>query len=158
MDAIQVQQLIQQALDSQEQRFKATITTLQNEIVALKINNVDPASAKAKPKRPHVDKFDGTFAIWEVWYPEICAKLRIDSNTFGDSDEAKFWYVYGRLDKKVQSLVSPQLLQAEQDKSYDPEQLFTQLARLCENRTPSATPKTSCIPSSSSPTRPSTNS
>ena len=133
MEAIQVQQLIRQALDSQEQRFQVTITNLQKEINALKINNFDPSSSRAKSKLPNVDKFDGTFAMWEVWYSEICAKLRVDSNTFENSDEAKFWYVYGRLEKKVQSLVSPQLLQAEQDKSYDPEQLFIQLARLCEN-------------------------
>jgi len=51
----------------------------------------------------------------------------------GGSEEAKFWYTYGRLDKKVRSLVAPQLSVAERSKSYRCQDLFEQLARLCEN-------------------------
>jgi len=71
--------------------------------------------------------------MWEVWYPEVQAKLRIDHHALGGTEEAKFWYIYGRLEKKVQSLVSPQLQSAEVSQSYDPQELFDQLARLCDN-------------------------
>lgn len=124
MNQAEVNQLIQAALAQQESRFQSTITTLQAEISALRLK---PSSVR--PRLPDVDKFDGTLSMWEVWHPQIQAKLRIDAQALGDTDDAKFWYIYGRLEKKVQALVSPQLTTSPGD----PQSLFDQLSRLCDD-------------------------
>lgn len=132
MDPASVQQLVQQVQSQQ-----VAITNLQQELSSLKTTIVDGLLAKkdgsTKAKLPDVDKFDGSLAMWEVWLPEIRAKLRLDEQALGGTDDAKFWYIYGRLDKKIQALVAPQLKVAERTRSYDPENLFLQLARLCDN-------------------------
>lgn len=146
MDQTEVQQLIHQALSQQEQLLSTTISELRAELIAtkaelssIKTNIIDSLLARQttdvrpKPVLPDVDKFDGSLSMWEVWYPEIQAKLRIDDLTFGQSEEVKFWYIYNRLEKKIQALVTPQLAAAERRKVYKYQDLFDQLARLCDS-------------------------
>lgn len=146
MDQTEIQQLIHQALSQQEQLLSTTISELRAELIAtkaelssIKTHVIDGLLARQttdvrpKPVLPDVDKFDGSLSMWEVWYPEIQAKLRIDDKTFGQSEEVKFWYTYNRLEKKIQALVTPQLAAAERRKVYKYQDLFDQLARLCDN-------------------------
>lgn len=135
MDQQAVEQYIQQALASQEQRYGQTIEALKAEISNLKSsiieNFLNRPMPTPKPKLPDIAKFDGTSTMWAVWHPEIKAKLRIDGEAFGDEKEGgKFWYLYGRLDTKVQELVAPQLAQAEETQSFDHQVLLNQLSRL----------------------------
>ncbi|KAK4206345.1 hypothetical protein QBC37DRAFT_133625 [Rhypophila decipiens] len=130
MDETRFQQLIQQALAAQEQRFSVTITELQSGLAAIKTSS--PSLNLPKPRLPNPDKFDGTLSTWEVWYPEMKAKLRITQQAL-DEEEAQFWYIYSRLEKKVQALVAPQIAYAEREQSYETQALFDQLARLCDN-------------------------
>ncbi|KAM7189382.1 hypothetical protein V8F33_010070 [Rhypophila sp. PSN 637] len=130
MDETRFQQLIQQALAAQEQRFSVTITELQSGLAAIKTSS--PSLNLPKPRLPNPDKFDGTLSTWEVWYPEMKAKLRIAQQALGE-EEAQFWYIYSRLEKKVQALVAPQIAYAEREQSYKTQALFDQLARLCDN-------------------------
>ncbi|KAM7208268.1 hypothetical protein V8F06_014947 [Rhypophila decipiens] len=143
MDQAHLQQLIQQALQDQEQRFTTTIAELRAEIAGLHKENstlktdviaklLEKPTSSPKPKLPHPDKFDGSLTAWEVWYPEMKAKLRIDKQVLGD-EESHFWYIYGRLEKKVQALVAPQIASAERDQDYKTQTLFDQLSRLCDN-------------------------
>lgn len=129
MDPAAVQQLISAALQEQAQGFQQTIDSLRNQVNGLQAR---PPS-RPRPSLPDPDKFDGTFDHWETWYPEMKAKLDLDSDALGGTNKAKFWYVYGRLDKKPKELVSPQLTTANRDDTYDPDTLFTQLLRLCNN-------------------------
>lgn len=56
------------------------------------------------------------------------AKLDLNGDAIGGTDRAKFWYVYGRLEKKPKFLVAPQLSTAERDHSfYTLKPLFDQL-------------------------------
>lgn len=68
--------------------------------------------------------------MWETWHPLAEAKLRLDAHTIGTTEELKFWYIYGSLDKKTQSLVTPQLRAGPDVQS---QALFDQLERLCED-------------------------
>lgn len=62
------------------------------------------------------------------------AKLRIDGKALGDDKNGgQFWYLYGRLETKVQQLVAPQLAQAEESQIFDHKTLLDQLSRLCDD-------------------------
>lgn len=132
MNAAAVEQMIQQALATQESRFQQTIASLQDQLTVA--TTAASARTTRRPRLPDPDRFDGTFDMWETWYPEIQAKLDLDGDALGGTERAKFWYVYGRLEKKPKSLVSPQLAAAERDHDlYAPKPLFDQLLRLCNN-------------------------
>jgi hypothetical protein len=88
------------------------------------IDNLLVRNDNPKPKLSDVDKFDGSLNMWEVWYPEIQAKLRIDEKALGKSEKIKFWYIYFRLNKKIQALVVLQLGAAKKAKSYDHQDLL----------------------------------
>lgn len=120
MDQASVQQLISAALQEQAQQFQVELNNLRS-------------YRRPRASLPDPDKFDGTFDHWETWCPEMKAILDLDGDSLGGTNKAKFWYVYGRLDKKPKGLVSPQLTAATHDNAYDPETLFSQLLRLCNN-------------------------
>jgi len=90
-----------------------------------------PPSSNPRPKLPDPNRFDGSHIQWEVWQPEIKAKLRLDSGIY-DTEEAKFFYLYSRLSLKIQDLVAPQIAAAERN-GYDHRDLLEQLERLCED-------------------------
>lgn len=87
---------------------------------------------KPKATLPDPEKFAGTPYTWETWYPSIQSKIRIDGPAIG-GPEAQFFYVYGRLEPKIQGLVMPQLAQAEDNGVYDPQHIIKQLARLFDD-------------------------
>ncbi|KAK4221747.1 hypothetical protein QBC38DRAFT_347391, partial [Podospora fimiseda] len=87
---------------------------------------------RPKPSLPNPDKFSGQQYTWENWEASIKAKIRIDGPAIG-GPEAQFYYVYDRLEGKIQSLVMPQLVQAEETKIYNVDDLFKQLSRLYDD-------------------------
>ncbi len=58
--------------------------------------------------------------------------MRIDGEAIG-GPEAQFFYLYGRLEGKVQSLVTPQLTVAEATQQYDRDSILQQLARIYDD-------------------------
>jgi TolA-binding protein len=146
MDTAQVQQLVQgheaqiQNLLSELNAVKNELAAVKNEVVKTKNdlitaqNHLNQAltarhNYKPKPCLPDPEKFAGHQFTWDTWYPSIQAKLRIDGEAIG-GPEAQFFYVYGRLEGKIQALVSPQLQAAQDNEDYDPQELLKQLARL----------------------------
>lgn len=88
-----------------------------------------PAPAVNPPARPRAvlpdpDKFGGTH--YDTWLPLITAKLDIDGEALGGTDRAHFWYTYGNLEPKIQSLVLP-LATA---RNLRPSLIFDSLARI----------------------------
>ena len=149
MDAAQAQQLIE-AHEVQIQALHAQVQSLLQQIQAQAQQLNDMAQAqpqtqpqaqpqdlpqltrRPKPCLPDPDKFSGSLFAWDTWLPSIKAKLRIDGDAIG-GHEAQFFYVYSRLDGKVQALVMPQLQVAEERREYDSDGLLRQLARLYDD-------------------------
>jgi hypothetical protein len=149
MDAAQLQQLVQ-AQGAQIENLLRELNAVKNELAAVRNevvttkndlitaqNNLNVAltarrNYKPKPCLPDPEKFAGHQFTWDTWYPSIQAKLRIDGEAIG-GPEAQFFYVYGRLEGKIQALVSPQLQVAEDNGEYDPQELLNQLARLYDD-------------------------
>lgn len=155
MDQTEVQQLIHQALSQQEQLLSTTISELRAELIAtkaelssIKTKIIDSLLARQttdvrpKPVLPDVDKFDGSLSMWEVWYPEIQAKLRIDDLTFCQSEEVKFWYIYNRLRRKYKLWLHPSLRQPKDGRCTNTKICLTNLPGSATTRTPSVTLKT----------------
>lgn len=134
MDLSSAQQIIQaheaqiQNHEAQVQALHAQVQTLLDELNILKAK----PPRRPKPCLPDPDKFSGSLISWDTWLPSIQAKLRIDGEAIG-GPEAQFFYVYGRLEGKVQALVIPQLQVAEDLHEYDPNALLQQLARLFDD-------------------------
>ncbi|KAK4220390.1 hypothetical protein QBC38DRAFT_351369, partial [Podospora fimiseda] len=61
---------------------------------------------RPKSSLPHPEKFSGQQYTWENWEASMRAKIRIDEAAIG-GPEALFFYVYDRLEGKIQSLVMP---------------------------------------------------
>lgn len=120
--------MINAALQQQEGRFKNTIDELREQVLALSARQ----PPRPRPSLPDPDKFDGTFDHWETWYPEMKHKLEQDGDALGGTEKAKFWYIIGRLEKKSKSDVAPQITAAESG-VFDPQSLFDQLLRLCND-------------------------
>lgn len=141
----QVQQVVE-GHELQIQALNAQVQTLLEKIDHLR-NIIDNKPARRpKPCLPDPDKFSGAPFTWDTWLPSIQAKLRIDGAAIG-GPEAQFFYLYGRLEGKVQSLVTPQLTVAEATQEYDPAALLTQLARIYDdpNKTRDAEDKLQAI-------------
>lgn len=141
MEQNAVQQLIKQSLAAQEERFCSTLNELRSELAAVRADNslliakfCGPSTSFVRPKPclPDPAKFDGNQLTWDSWFPEIKAKLRIDGDAIGGL-EAQFWYLYSRLEGKIQALVAPQLAHAEDNHAYDPQTILDQLVRLNDN-------------------------
>lgn len=97
-----------------------------------KPSTTNSSTTKPKAVLPDTEKFAGTALTWDTWHPSIQAKLRVDGAALGGS-EAQFFYVYSRLESKVQALIMPQLSQAEDSKIYNPQEIISQLARLYDD-------------------------
>ncbi|EGZ76080.1 hypothetical protein NEUTE2DRAFT_146077 [Neurospora tetrasperma FGSC 2509] len=90
------------------------------------------SSSKPKAGLPDVEKFNGAAYTFETWLPSIQAKLRIDGDAIGNA-EAQFWYLFSRLDGKIQALVMPQVQQASELQVFDPQDLLDQLNRIYDD-------------------------
>jgi retrotransposon gag protein len=110
----------------------ADIQALRAEVTSLRAQLDSRPPRRPKPQLPDPDKFTGTPLTWDTWLPLIKAKLRIDGDAIG-GPEARFFYLYGRLDGKVQALVTPQLEHAETTQLYDTNDLFAPLLRLYDD-------------------------
>lgn len=88
---------------------------------------------RPKARLPDPEKFTGA-ARYDTWLPLIKAKLRIDADAIGN-DEAQFFYLYGNLDSKIQAMVLPQLLQAEDNGVWDFQTILDQLERVFDDPT-----------------------
>ncbi|KAJ2998997.1 hypothetical protein NUW58_g145 [Xylaria curta] len=104
-------------LRTQNTEFRAQIAALQSAA----------ASRKPRPVLPDPPLLTGP-AEFDVWIPLLQGKLRVDGDAIG-SDEAKFIYVYGRLDWKVQQIVRPQLSHT-QFNEWDYTQVTSALSRI----------------------------
>lgn len=122
----------------------ATLTrALENNIELVQQNNtlinqlgqlLQAKSAVHRPKAclPDVEKFSGATYTFETWLPSIEAKLRIDGAAIGDL-EAQFWYLFSRLDGKIQALVMPQVQQVSETLIFNPQDLLDQLDRIYDD-------------------------
>jgi hypothetical protein len=119
MDTFQTQ--VQREFD----QLRAEITTLQAALA------VRPASLP-RPRLPDPEKFAGSSYKFDTWLPSIKAKLRVDGTAIGN-DTAQFYYVYLNLESPVQSMVLPQLSQAELAQSWDYNTILDQLSRVYDN-------------------------
>ena len=95
------------------------------------------ATTPQQPRRPRTvlpdpEKFAGSTYKFDTWLPSIRAKLRVDGEAIGDA-VAQFYYVYLNLDSSVQSMVLPQLSQAEIDQLWDYNSILAQLSRVYDN-------------------------
>ncbi|KAJ2993693.1 hypothetical protein NUW58_g1764 [Xylaria curta] len=131
MDALSpqhIQGLIQAAVDNASAtltgQFNAEIDKLRAQITALQSA---AASRKPRPVLPDPPLLTGP-AEFDVWLPLLLGKLRVDGDAIG-TDEAKFMYVYGRLDWKVQQIVRPQLSHT-QFNEWDYTQVTSALSRI----------------------------
>lgn len=85
-----------------------------------------PAQGK-KQQLPAPPTFDGS--KWDTWKPYVKAKMDVDGVAIGPV-KAQFWYLYGCLDAKIQSMVLPL---AEQDGEATPEAILATLARIYDD-------------------------
>jgi hypothetical protein len=118
-------------MDALRSEFQTIIHGLQTEILALR-QQLDTRPTRPKPALPDPDKFSGTSYRYDTWLPSIRAKLRVDGAAIGDS-VAQFYYVYLNLDSSVQSMVLPQLSQAERDNDWSYQRILDQLSRVYDN-------------------------
>ncbi|PMD27015.1 hypothetical protein NA56DRAFT_223969 [Hyaloscypha hepaticicola] len=100
MDPFQAQ--VQREFD--QLRVEVTILRAQ-----LAVQSITPHRARL----PNPEKFAGSTYKFNTWLPSVKAKLRVDGPVIGD-EIAQFYYVYLNLDNSVQSIVLPQLAQAEE--------------------------------------------
>lgn len=128
---LQAQQIIQDH-EAQIQALHAQVQSLLSQLNNLTTALANKPARRPKPCLPDPEKFSGSQITWDTWLPSIQAKLRIDGEAIG-GPEAQFFYLYGRLDGKVQALVMPQLQVAEDQQQYDPAALLRQLARLYDD-------------------------
>ncbi|KAJ2989263.1 hypothetical protein NUW58_g3560 [Xylaria curta] len=126
-----IQGLIQAAVDNASAtltaQFNAELDKLRAQITALQSA---AASRKPRPVLPDPPLLTGP-AEFDVWLPLLLGKLRVDGDAIG-SDEAKFIYVYGRLDWKVQQIVRPQLSHT-QFNEWDYTQVTSALSRIYDD-------------------------
>lgn len=127
----QAQQLLQ-AHDAQIQALHTQVQSLLSQLNNLTTALANKPARRPKPCLPDPEKFNGTQIMWDTWLPSIKAKLRIDGEAIG-GPEAQFFYLYGRLEGKVQSLVTPQLTVAEATQQYDRDSILQQLARIYDD-------------------------
>ena len=69
---------------------------------------------------------------FDTWLPSIKAKLRSDAAAIGD-DIDQFYYVYLNLENSVQSMMLPQLGNAEEQGVWDYNTILAQLVRIYDN-------------------------
>lgn len=101
-----------EATQAHVNKLEALNTTLVNQVTLLlnqprnEAGNA-PAQASNAPKKqqlPAPQQFDGT--KWDTWKPYIEAKMEVDGGAIGGA-QARFWYIYGCLNSKIQAMVLP---------------------------------------------------
>jgi hypothetical protein len=110
------------------QALQITITALQHEVTHLRQQSSTRGISRPKPVLPDPEKFSNA-SQYHTWLPLIKAKLRIDAEAIGN-DEAQFFYLYGNLNSKIQSIVLPHLATAENDGVWDYNTILDQLDRV----------------------------
>lgn len=151
---VELQQQLQEELQHQQQQLRehlqqqreelqnqrSMIQTQQDEILSLKASLVDmssqsdPTSKTRRPKAslPDPDWFSGQAYKFDTWLPSIKAKLRSDAAAIG-GDIDQFYYVYLNLENSVQSMVLPQLDNAEEKGVWDYNTILAQLKQIYDN-------------------------
>ncbi|PMD15663.1 hypothetical protein NA56DRAFT_581563, partial [Hyaloscypha hepaticicola] len=86
---------------------------LRVEIMILRAQLAVQSITPRRARLPDPEKFAGSTYKFDTWHPSIKAKLRVDGPIIGD-EIAQFYYIYLNLDSSVQSIVLPQLAQAEE--------------------------------------------
>jgi hypothetical protein len=100
MDTFQSQ--VQREFDG----LRSKVTTLR--VALTKTQLIERSHARL----PDPEKFTGNTYKFDTWLPSVKAKLRVDGAAIRDAT-AQFYYVYLNLESSVQSMVLPQLSQAE---------------------------------------------
>ncbi|KAK3948239.1 hypothetical protein QBC32DRAFT_222434, partial [Pseudoneurospora amorphoporcata] len=87
---------------------------------------------KPKSSLLNINKFIRVNYSFETWLPNLRAKLYIDSNAISNN-KAQFFYIYNKLDNKIQVLVMPQLQQTSDSNSFNSKELIDQLNRIFDD-------------------------
>lgn len=127
-------------LDALRVEYQGAITTLQREIETLRseVNTLrsaqtnPPHTARPRQQLPEPTWFDGKPHHLRTWLPMIKAKIRVDGEALGNQ-VARFYYVYGNLEPKVQAMILPQLAEAELNSVWDYHTILDQLKRVLQN-------------------------
>ena len=110
------------------QALQVTITALQHEVTHLRQQSSTRGTSRPKPVLPDPEKFSNAFQYY-IWLSLIKIKLRIDAEAIGN-DETQFFYLYGNLNSKIQSIVLPHLTTAENNDVWDYNTILDQLDRV----------------------------
>ncbi|KAJ8117731.1 hypothetical protein OPT61_g1154 [Boeremia exigua] len=117
-----VQQL-QQELQNQRHEIQSLRETVQH----LQIQSQNqPAHRLRLPDPP---RFDGKPYSLRTWLPSIRAKLRADQL----SGASAFEYIWDRLEQPQQAFILHLRQSSDEDRSWDPEDIFSYFHRLCHN-------------------------
>jgi hypothetical protein len=119
-------------MDTFQSQVQREFDGLRSEVATLRVALAKTQTSQPRAKLPDPEKFTGNTYKFDTWLPSIKAKLRVDGISIGDS-VAQFYYVYLNLESSVQSMVLPQLSQAELAQSWDYNTILDQLARVYDN-------------------------
>ncbi|KAA8613383.1 hypothetical protein PtrSN002B_012003 [Pyrenophora tritici-repentis] len=127
--------LLVQQLQQEVQNQRVEIQSLRSDLDAsrasvhqleLQLRSATPPSRSRLPDPP---RFDGKPLTLRTWLPSIRAKLRSDQLSGADA----FDYVWDRLEQPQQASVLHLRHQAEENNTWDVEDIFSFFQRLCHN-------------------------
>ncbi|KAI1490846.1 hypothetical protein F5X96DRAFT_515040 [Biscogniauxia mediterranea] len=138
-----IQAAIQIAVDKQTEAFTAETSQLraeQNRIRSEYTTALAALAASIPRQRCPVLPDPALLAKpsdFDTWVLAMEGKLRVDGEAIG-SAEAQFYYVYFRLEPKLQKLVIPLVAQAKATQTWDPQGILDAIRGICKD--PSALP------------------